>query len=89
MAKPKFFFPEMEKLYEAIPEQYKEVFEWLYETSRIPELAIVMLGSLCAEGVLNPDIKFWDALVKAKDHFEKNLKVEAVKVKEDKVETVH
>lgn len=90
MPKPKFHFPQMERIYEAIPEKYKEAFDWMYETSKDDGMATVILGSMMACGVSNPSITFWDALAEAKDHFEKNLKVvEISKVGEDKVETIH
>jgi murein L,D-transpeptidase YafK len=75
MAKPKFTFPQMEGIYEAIPEEYKEVFEWMYETTKVEQFATVILGSMTACAVANPNITFWEAMAEAKDHFEKSLQV--------------
>lgn len=89
MPKPKFYFPQMEGVYDTIPAKYKEVFDWMYETTKVDPLSTVLLGSMVACAISNPNVTFWEAMAEAKDHFEKNLKVEVEKVGEDKVETVH
>ena len=52
-----------------LPPLEQKMHDWLYEDTRTPELAVLLLGMMNAAASLNPSLRYWDAVDAVKERF--------------------
>lgn len=59
-----------EQIREKLSADDRSVHDWLYEATRTPEVAVMILGMMLAFAAEHPGATLWDCIRCARDHIE-------------------